>query len=40
MDSLIYVHHHGQFLNPDLEDKVPLNLNERIYLQVVHDVSL
>ena len=40
LDLLIYVHHNGQWINADLEDKIPVKLGERVYIQMVHDVSI
>ena len=40
MDSLIYIHHQGQFANPDMNDKVSLKLKQRLYIQITHDVIL
>ena len=40
MDSLIYIHHQGQFANPDMNDKVSLKLKQRLYMQITHDVRI
>ena len=34
------MHHNGQWINADLEDKIPVKLGERVYIQMVHDVSI
>ena len=36
--TLVYVHHNGQFTNPDMNDKIALKLGQRLYLQILHDV--
>ena len=38
VDTLIYVHHNGQFANPDMNDKTALKLGQRLYLQILYDV--
>ena len=39
-ESLIYAHHHGQFFDPDTNSKVAVKLGQRLFMEVIHDVSL